>query len=67
MSIEPLSIQHVEQWRRVADTLASGNTRDGKHKRFQITPDGWAYIYVGTTLLMTYTELQSAITAYNEL
>lgn len=62
-----LSIQDVESWRRRQHQLASGSTRDDKHKQFMITPDGWAYIYVNKSLIYTYTELQSAITRYNEI
>jgi hypothetical protein len=61
-----LTIQHIEQYRRSPCLLASGQTRDGKTKRFEITPDGWAYISVDRTVVATFTELQSAITDYNE-
>ena len=61
-----LSIQDVEQWRRTPVQLASGETRNGKRKEFKINADGWAYVYVGPTLVATFTELQAAITYYNE-
>lgn len=60
-----LSIQYVEEWRRRPHLLASGQTRDGKQKRFMINADGWAYVYVNDVLISTWVELQSAITDYN--
>lgn len=61
-----LTMQHVEQWRRTPVQLASGRTRDDKHKEFKVNADGWAYVYVGRTLVATFTELQAAIADYNE-
>lgn len=62
-----LTIQHIEQWRSRPDILASGRSRDDKHKQFEITPNGWAYVYVNRTLVATFTEMQSAIEHYNAL